>query len=263
MVRIKRGIDTRKSHVPELYTMLTHTIMIRRIKKDVLRDLPKKIYSFVPLELDNVNEYNEAEKDFITYLKLEPRFRLDTKESNTLTSTSMEGLIKLAVKGKLRQSTEWIRNFLEVGSKLVVFTPHKFVIEALIKTFPKVSVKLDGSVIGVERQKVIDDFQTNPKVRLLVGDLQAADVGVTLTTTNNIAFFEFPLFPGPLAKAENLCKRTGQRDIVNVYYLFASGSIEERIVKLIDNRKKGVDSVLEDLETDTEPLLSELIKDYE
>lgn len=254
---LREGIDTRRSHIPELYGILTSTIMIRRLKKDVLKDLPNKIYSFVPIELDNVKEYNEAEKDFIKGLEVAP------KVSNTHTLSSIEELILLAVKSKLSQSMEWIKNFLEVSSKLVVFTTHKFVIEALIQTFPKISVKFDGSVTVVERQKAVDDFQNNPDIRLFVGDIQAAGVGITLNTASNIAFLEIPLSPGALAQAEDCCQSTGQKVSVNIHYLFAAGTIEERIAKLFENRHKVLDAVLDGIGIETASLLSELIKDYE
>lgn len=260
---LREGIDTRKSHIPELYGILTTTIMIRRLKKDVLKDLPNKIHSFVPIELDNVKEYNEAEKDFIAFVKREKESEVAAKESSSQTLASIEGLILLAIKGKLSQSMEWIKNFLEVGSKLVVFTTHKFVIEALIQAFPKVSVKFDGSVTDVERQKAVDDFQTNPDIRLFVGDIQAIGFGITLTAASNIAFFEIPLSPVALAQAEDCCQMTGQKVSVNIHYLFAAGTIEEKIVKLIEKRYRVSKAVLKGLEKETALLLSELMKGYE
>lgn len=260
---LREGIDTRKSHIPELYGILTTTIMIRRLKKDVLKDLPYKIYSFVPIELDNVKEYNEAEKDFIAFVKREKKSNVAVKESSSQALASIEGLILLAVKGKLSQSMEWIKNFLEVGSKLVVFTTHKFVIEALIQAFPKVSVKFDGSITSVEKQKAVDNFQTNPDIRLFVGDIQAAGVGITLNTASNIAFHEIPLSLGVLIHVNDCCQRTGQKVCVNIHYLFAANTIEERTVKLIEKRQRVSDTVFEGNEKETASLLSELMKNYE
>lgn len=202
---LREGIDIGRKTSPiyELYGILTATIMIRRLKKDVSKELPNKIYSFVPIELDNVKEYNEAEKDFIDDVNRENGLEVAATASSTRTPVSIEGLVLLAIKGKLSQSMEWIKNFLEVGSKLVVFTNHKFVIDDLIQAFPKVSVRLDGSVTGLERQKAVDDFKINPNVRLFVGDLQAHDVGITLTTASNIAFLELPWPSRSLAQAED------------------------------------------------------------
>jgi len=55
------------SNIPELHEKLSQTLMIRRLKKDVLQDLPDKQYSFLQLPLDNQKEYNEAKRDFMTY----------------------------------------------------------------------------------------------------------------------------------------------------------------------------------------------------
>jgi len=260
---LREGVDTRKSHITELYGILTATIMIRRLKQDVSKDLPNKIYSFVPVELNNVKEYNDAEKDFIAFIKRVKEPEITTKASSSQTPASIEGLLLLTIKGKLSQCTEWIKNFLEVGSKLVVFTKHKFVIEALINAFPKISVRIDRSVTAVERKKAVDDFQTNPDIRLFVADIEAAEGEIKLTTESNIAFLEIPLSLGKLSKAENFCQRTGKKVSVNIYYLFAASTIEERVVKLIDKRLDLSGAILEGSETDTASMLSELMKDYE
>jgi SPP1 gp7 family putative phage head morphogenesis protein len=239
---LREGFDTRKSHLPELYKILTDTIMIRRLRKDVLEELPSKMYSFVPIELDNIKEYIETEKDILTFLKRESGLALDAK-NYVLTQGSIEKLMLLAVKGKLKQSLEWIRNFLELGNKLILFTSHKFVIDSLVQPFQKVCVKLDESVIVVDRQKIVDDFQTNQKLRLLVADTQAANGVITFTAVSNIAFLDLPWPPIGLVKVDNFFINTGGKYFANLYWLFAIGTIEERIANLIESKPGLLDSM--------------------
>jgi SNF2 family DNA or RNA helicase len=259
---LREGINTRKSHITELYNKLTGTIMLRRIKKDVAKELPSKIYSLVPLELDNFKEYDESEKDFIAFVNREIGWEVGTKTNNINTLASIEKLVLLAVKGKLSQSIQWIKNFLEVGCKLVVCTPHEFVIETLMQTFPNVTVKYDRSLTGLDIKETIDDFQTNPNLRLFVGNFQGLEIRYTLPSAINIAFLELPWTPRELVQSVNFKKWIGQKDIVNIYYLFASGTIEERIAKLIESKPSVLDAALNEIETETALLLSALMKGY-
>ena len=259
---LREGINTRKSHIPELYNILTGTVMLRRLKKDVSKELPPKIYSWIPLELDNIKEYKELEKDFVAFINREIGLEVSTKTINIDTLAPIEKLMLLAIKGKLSQTIQWIKNFLEVGCKLVVCTPHKFVIDALIQAFPKVTVMYDKSLTGLEIQKTVDDFQNNPNVRLFVGNLQESEVRITMSTARYIAFLELPWTPGELVQSVNFNKWIGKEDVVNIYYLFASGTIEERIAKLIESKPSMLDATTDGMEKETASLLSELMKDY-
>ena len=254
---LREGINTRHTLIPELYKILTDTIMIRRLKEDVVKDLPRKIYSFVPIELDNVKVYNETEKDFLAFVKREKGLDVDAKSSNNNIPASIEGLILLAVKGKLRQSTEWIKNFLEVGNKLIVFSTHKFIIETLINSFSKVSTKFDGLASDGEIQKAISDFETNPDIKLFVGDLKKMVGRIKLTAVSNIAFLEVPLSIEAFAKTVDCFQMVESNICINIHYLFATGTIEERITNLIDKRE--LDSELDTNKIETASFLSSIL----
>jgi len=117
----------------ELHRILTSTIMIRRRKSDVLKDLPEKLYSFVPMELDNKKEYSTAELEFIEYLRQIKGKEAAEKAKKAEHLVKIEALKQLAVKGKIKQAINWIRDFIEDGNKLVVFAVHKEVIHQLMK----------------------------------------------------------------------------------------------------------------------------------
>ena len=144
----------------------------------------------------------------------------------------------------------------------MVFAVHKFVIDALMQEFGKAAVKIDGSVSGANRQLAVDKFQNDPKTRLFVGNIKAAGVGITLTAASNVVFLELPWTPGELAQAEDRCHRIGQKDTVNVYYLLAQNTIEEKIASLLDSKRKVLDAVLDGEETESASLISELINNY-
>ncbi|HSH51456.1 MAG TPA: DEAD/DEAH box helicase [Bacteroidales bacterium] len=250
------------SNTDELHEKLTQTIMIRRLKKDVLKDLPDKIYSHTPMELSNKKKYKKAEDDFISYVREHKGEKEAEKIKSAEALAKIEGLKQIAVQGKMKQSIEWIKNLLETEEKVVVFGTHKFVVEALMKEFGDIAVKIDGSVSGADRDKAIQAFQNKKKIKLFIGNIQAAGVGLTLTAASSVVFLELPWTPGELQQAEDRCHRIGQKDAVNIYYLLASGTIEEEIATLIDKKRKILDAVLDGKETDQDSLLSDLMSKY-
>ena len=251
------------SNTKELHELLTSSIMIRRLKKDVLKELPAKTYSYVPIEIDNSKDYKSAENDFIAYIR---QFKgnnaaIRAKRAQALAST--EVLKQLAVKGKIDSVISWIEDFLESDQKLVVFARHRFVVNTLMEAFPNVSVKIDGSVTGDKKQETEDRFQNDSSIRLLVGNLKAAGTGITLTAASNVAILEFPWTPGALSQAIDRCHRIGQKNGVVAHFLIATGTIEEKIAKLIDKKQKILDAVMDGKITKNEDLLMALIKHYQ
>lgn len=281
------------TEIEELHSKLTSTIMIRRKKADVLKDLPDKTYSFVPISIDNRKEYNEAEKDFIEYVKLGVELKV-RKKLNDLFTEDYEGLAtivdhklqrlkdeaglkaeeggvlvkieilkQLAAAGKLKDTLQWIDNFLESGEKLVVFAVHKFVIDTLMETYKDIAVKIDGSVTSMtKRQKAVDDFQNVKRIKLFVGNIKAAGVGLTLTAASNVVFLEYPWNPGQLNQAIDRCHRITQKNAVNVYYLCGVNTIEESIARMLNDKQKVVDSLLDGKAMDSTSLLDDLVDSF-
>jgi len=251
------------TNTEELHERLSNTVMIRRKKADVLPDLPNKMRSFIPMELDNVKEYEFAENNFIAFVRGRKGKEAAERASNAQALAEIEGLKQLAVQGKMKQAMAWIADFLENDQKLVVFAVHKFVINALMERFGEIAVKVDGSVTGLNRDRAVVEFQTNSAIRLFVGNIKAAGVGLTLTASSNVAFLELGWSSGDHDQAEDRVHRITQSNNVCIHYLLAAGTIEEKIATLIDHKRKVVDSVLDGEETDMKSLLSELINEYE
>ena len=250
------------SNTQELNRILTGTIMLRRLKKDVLQDLPDKVRAFIPIELSNQNEYNQAETDFIQWVRVQHGAAKAEKASNAQALTEIESLKQLAVRGKMEYVKKWIADFLETDEKLVIFAIHKFVIDELMIEFGKIAVVIDGSVNQGDRKLAVARFQKSEKIKLFVGNIQAAGIGLTLTAASNVVILELPWTPGDLEQAIDRCHRIGQKNNVTAHFLLASGTIEEKIAKLLDDKRKIMDSVLDGKDTESASLLSELINSY-
>jgi SWI/SNF-related matrix-associated actin-dependent regulator 1 of chromatin subfamily A len=250
------------ANTAELHQKLISTIMLRRLKKDVLPELPEKIRTIVPIELENKKEYSKAEADYKSFVKANlVNGHIDSKAFLNAKART-EGLKQFAVQGKLNGVVKWIEDYLETEGKLVIVTTHTFVINLLIKSFPKIAVKLDGSVIGAKRQEAIDSFQNDLNTKLFIVNLKAGGIGITLTAASNMLVVELGWNPKQMDQMEDRIHRIGQTKGVNIYYAIAINTIEEKIAELLDAKRKIVDAITDGIETENESLLIELMKEY-
>lgn len=251
------------SNISELHELINGTIMLRRAKDEVLKQLPHKQRIVVPFEISNRKIYQHAEADFIGWIKTVFGKNKAEKAKQAEALVKIEGLKQIAVKGKIADCIEWINNFLESGKKLVVFANHKEVIEGLMTEYKGKAVKVDGSVKGIDRQKAVDLFQTQDSIKLFIGNIQAAGVGITLTAASDVCFIELGWHAGIMDQAEDRIHRIGQTsDNVTAWYLLAADTIEEYIAGLIDSKRKTVTAILDGKEVDDSAMLGELLKKY-
>jgi SNF2 family DNA or RNA helicase len=242
---------TGASNTEELNAALTSTVMIRRRKADVLPDLPAKQRALIPFEIDNASEYRYAEDQFIAWVTREFGREKAERTAKAEVLAQIEYLKQLCARGKLAAACEWIADFLETGKKLVVMAVHKEIINALMEKFAAVAVRVDGGTSQADRQTAVDRFQTDDSVRLFVGNIQAAGVGITLTAASDIAVLELPWSPGILCQAEDRVHRIGQEaDSITAYYLLAAGTIDEKMADMIIGKIKTIGQVVDGCEED-------------
>lgn len=233
------------THLDKLHRILRRECMIRRLKKDVMHELPRKERRMIAFRLPSYEEYDQAQDHFLQWLKkMSPARAKRAARSQALTQIGY--LIRLAAKLKFRWTVKWIEEFLEShpGEKLVGFTMHTAIIDHLKARFPDALV-IDGRVNGRERSEIIRQFRTNPRKRLFFGNWVAAGIGITLTSSWNVVALDFPWTPGDLLQGEDRCHRIGQKNNVTIYYLTALGTVEEKQMTLLRRKSNVLDAVLD------------------
>jgi len=172
------GVDfSGASNTQELNRILTNTFMIRRLKEEVLTELPPKTKIVVPFSINNRKKYTKYEYDFIESLKEECEEKAK-KAKNAVALTKMSYLKKIATEGKIDSVIKWITLFLEDEDKLVLFTERTATLDKIQKAFFNECVCLSGATSKEDRQKVVDDFQNKKSIKLFIGQVQAAGVGI-------------------------------------------------------------------------------------
>lgn len=228
------------SNADELHEKISK-FMIRRLKKDVLTQLPPKIRAVVPMQVSAQERklYDEVdwqfEQDIISGAK-------DKKAQ----IGHIAHLKQASYKAKEKAVIKWIKDYLTFqNKKLVVFIYHHATYDALMREFGYCSVGLTGATPPNERQKVVDRFQNNEKVYLFIGQIKASGVGLTLTKASATCFVEFGNSFPQHCQAEDRVHRIGQTaDSVIAYYLILPNSIEESIMQNINRRGRHIEQVM-------------------
>lgn len=240
---------------------------IRREKKDVLKDLPEKTRQTLSFEITNRKDYEAIEADVIGYLM--EKVAKDEKFLQTIKKFSrekqqaliaqrkaekaasgeraealqrIEALKQAAAVGKMKAVKEWIDDFLESGKKLVVFATHNMILNELEAMYEGRCVSIRSGMSPERRDQSVTAFQTDKKTKLIFIGLKMAE-GLTLTAASDTLTVEFGWNPAKHDQAEDRVHRIGQREAVVAYYAVAVRTIEEKIGRLIEKKRRVVNAV--------------------
>lgn len=250
------------SHEKELHAKLSGSLFLRRLKADVLKDLPEKQRSIVPMHITNRKEYTHAEHDFQDWVRSRTDSQGNVFDEHDRVSAlaKIEALKQLCVEGKMDEILDFIDDFVENGEKLVIATTHRKTVETILEEYGDVCVRLDGKYTGARRQKEIDRFQTDPKALLCVSNSKVL-IGMDLTAASHIAFLELPWTPAEVDQAADRIHRFGQKaESVTIWFLVAEETIEDDIAALIDRKRETVTNILDGKDADRGSLLTELMR---
>jgi SWI/SNF-related matrix-associated actin-dependent regulator 1 of chromatin subfamily A len=236
---------TGASNLDELRERTAATIL-RRLKENVL-DLPDKIITPVYLRLKSKN-YEEVMGEYYDWYDKNP----DESKSLTVQFSKLTKVRQIIADEKISQTIEIAENIIEQDKKVIIFCNFTDSLNKIIEHFGKSAVKLDGSMSKPERQRSVDEFQDNPKVKVFVGNIKAAGVGVTLTSAEAVIMNDLSFLPSDHAQAEDRAYRYGQKNNVLVYYPIFENTIEGVIYDILNNKKQVIATVMGDNQITTD-----------
>jgi len=243
-------------NLDKLNKELRSSIMLRRLKKDVLKDLPPKTRQIIVFDSDDYQDVIQNESDALQNEQIEEyeskalaneilnQQIYDLKGVNVDFELISEIRHKSAL-AKLPECITHIKNVLENENKVVVFAHHRDVIKELHENFDN-SVILIGGQSEEEKQRSIDNFQNDPNVNLFIGSIKAAGVGITLTAANTCIFVELGWTPAEMEQAEDRLYRIGQENPVLVQHLVIDNTLDANIAKTLVYKQDIIDRALDD-----------------
>ncbi|GBM34560.1 SWI/SNF-related matrix-associated actin-dependent regulator of chromatin subfamily A-like protein 1 [Araneus ventricosus] len=227
------GLDfTGSSNMGELQILLEETVMIRRLKSDVLQQLPSKFRQMILLDPSRIST----------------KSKVLIAMSKKLQQESLKGMERRGVlleyfhetgEVKLKAVCEYILDLLESDKKFICFAHHQNVMNGICKVIEEKSInyiRIDGSVSSEQRLKLCEKFQLDDSCKVAVLSITSANCGITLTSANLVVFAELFWNPGILTQAEDRAHRIGQQDNVVVQYLVAKGTADDEIWPLVQRK---------------------------
>jgi SWI/SNF-related matrix-associated actin-dependent regulator 1 of chromatin subfamily A len=254
------------SHLDELQRKLRESIMVRRLATDVLKELPPLRRQLIPLPtnglqslVDRENEAStgwEADLDKLQEavdiaLALEDKaaydaavIRLHQRQTAHFTEISMiRHEVALA---KVPKVVEYVIDALDNVPKVAIWAHHSDVIKQYMEALADYNpVQLTGSDSQTARDASVQAFQNDPTVRVFVGSMHAAGVGLTLTATNYAVFAESDWTPGVIDQAMKRHHRIGQDQPVLIQFLVLDGSLDARMTKMMLEKESNIYAALD------------------
>uniref|UniRef100_A0A7N2LVK7 SWI/SNF-related matrix-associated actin-dependent regulator of chromatin subfamily A-like protein 1 n=1 Tax=Quercus lobata TaxID=97700 RepID=A0A7N2LVK7_QUELO len=246
------GIYQGASNHEELHNLIKATVMIRRLKKDVLTELPVKRRQQVFLEL--------AEKDMkqinalfceLEVVKGKIKACQSKEEVDSLKFNEKNLINKIytsSAEAKIPAVLDYLGTVIEAGCKFLIFAHHQPMIDSIYQFLLKKKVgciRIDGSTPAASRQALVTDFQEKDATRAAVLSIKAGGVGLTLTAASTVIFAELSWTPGDLIQAEDRAHRIGQVSAVNIYYLLANDTVDDIIWDVVQSKLENLGQMLD------------------
>ncbi len=230
--------------------------MLRRLKKEVLSQLPekietkffvemtdeqKKVYKTYVEDIKDKMRETDFEKDKITILSylttlrqlcLDPSIKVENYKGNS---------------GKIDVLNELIKENIENNHKMLIFSQFTSVLQNISKELEKENISylyLDGRTNPKERVELVDEFNQNKDIKVFLISLKAGGTGLNLTSADIVIHFDPWWNPAIENQATDRAHRYGQKNVVEVIKLIAKGSIEENILKLQEDKKELIQKVI-------------------
>ena len=240
--------------------MRTGGFFLRRTKDQVLKELPAKRRSIIMTKLSNRREYNRAESDLISWVgeqaerdaeflesisdlspEMQDKAKKERRVSAQASAERAEHLVriaklkKLSALGKVKAVAQWVEDFVETDEKLIVFAHHKEIVKVLADKFGADTIT--GDVPMQKRQEAVERFQNDPEAKVIVLNIKAGGVGLTLTAASNVLFIEQDWNAANMDQAEDRAHRIGQENAVNIWNFVGIDTIDTDISELIESKR--------------------------
>ncbi|KAF9673229.1 hypothetical protein SADUNF_Sadunf10G0002600 [Salix dunnii] len=240
------------SNHEELHNLMKATVMIRRLKKDVLSELPVKRRQQVFLDLPekDMKQINALFRE-LEVVKGKIKACASDEEVKSLKFTEKNLINKIytdSAEAKISGVLDYLGTVIEAGCKFLIFAHHQPMIDSIHEFLLKKKVgciRIDGKTAAASRQALVTDFQEKDAIKAAVLSIRAGGVGLTLTAASTVIFAELSWTPGDLIQAEDRAHRIGQVASVNIYYLLANDTVDDIIWDVVQSKLENLGQMLD------------------
>ncbi|PHU01607.1 hypothetical protein BC332_31394 [Capsicum chinense] len=253
------GVYQGASNHEELHSLIKATVMIRRLKKDVLSELPQKRRQQVFLDLGEkeMRQVNVLFRE-LEVIKGKIKSAQSEEEATSLKFAEKSFISKIynaSAEAKIPAVLDYLGTMVEANCKFLIFAHHQSMIDAIHEYLQKKKVgciRIDGSTPSALRQDLVTDFQEKETIKAAVLSIKAGGIGLTLTAASTVIFAELSWTPGDLIQAEDRAHRIGQVSSVNVCYLLANDTVDDIIWDVVQSKLDNLGQMLDGQEKSLE-----------
>ena len=223
-------------------------------------DLPPKIVAPYYVEIEDMNQYHKVFDEYLAWAKSEGK-----KLGSGRHMVELIVLRKYLSLEKTKLTIELAEQAVENGQKVIIFTNFTHSFDYLMNHFGGLAVGHNGKMNANSKQNSIDRFQEDDNVKVFVGNLISAGTAITLTKAETVIMNDLDFVPSNHSQAEDRAHRIGSTSTTNVYYPIAVGTIDEMMFKILEKKRKIIDTVIGDehVSMDIEnDLFGELLSGY-
>jgi len=243
------------TNLDELQKRLRSELMVRRLKKDVLADLPAKRRQVIEVSANGANHQVQAELAVLRRADptigeddfLEAVSRLQQRDFAAFGELSR--LRHETALAKVPAVIEHVADAVESSQKIILFGHHKDALNQIRAGLTAAGIKsvlLTGDMARMEdRQRSVDRFQNDPEVAVFCGTIGAAGVGLNLTASSHVVFAELDWVPGNMSQAEDRCHRYGQHNSVLVQHIVFEGSLDAAVAQTLVRKQAVIEQALD------------------
>ncbi|XP_052048386.1 SWI/SNF-related matrix-associated actin-dependent regulator of chromatin subfamily A-like protein 1 isoform X2 [Apodemus sylvaticus] len=212
------------SNLGELKLLLEEAIMLRRLKSEVLSQLPAKQRKMVVVNPGRISSRTRAALDAAAKEMTKDKTKQQQKEALLV-------FFNRTAEAKIPCVVEYVLDLLESGrEKFLVYAHHKVVLDAVAKELGRKNVlyiRIDGSTPSADREALCQQFQLAKGHTVALLSITAANMGLTFSSADLVVFAELFWNPGVLIQAEDRVHRIGQTHCVGIHYLVAKGTADD------------------------------------
>ena len=267
------GMDWTGSSHPKELNFILKNIMIRRLKKDVMNQLPPKKRQKIEIATDSkiikqimainlssekiIEKMNELNNSFInpnlsTFVN-EPK---EGENENDNLINLFNKVYILSAEAKAAGVKEYIHYLIENKCKFLIFAHHQIMLDAIEAEVKKLKVdyiRIDGKVKLEKRQEYVYKYQNDETCLVAILSITACYTGITLTAASTVVFSELHMTPAVMIQAEDRAHRIGQEhECVNIHYLYGPDTIDEVLFKILNKKQNIFSNTLDNMDKNME-----------
>ena len=266
------------SNLDELNEKLRSTCYVRRVKEQVLLDLPPVVQA--PMLISGaagaMTEYRKAEANIVEWLveraaqiaeelgvsvkSAKVRARMAAESNEHLVRMSV--LRRLAARAKMEAINEWVEQVVGEGRKVVIAAHHREIVDELSHRFGGLRIQGGQDVAEVEEHKARFMKESCAEAPVIVLSIQAAKTGHTLTSAQDVLFVELPWNWADVEQTYSRCHRLGQEGSVTATYMLAAGTVDEEIYDMVQRKRSVVAAATDGGEVERIEMASLLVDRY-